>query len=128
GFAEPMRERPRQQTVSEPGILWQQRPVKVATDRAFVDRPLGTVFAVVSGADENTTQRLEILAKVGPTGVILEADERTRLTFKLGLDEHVADMATGPRYAADVEESGARQFLAVHRRIAGTEQLVAAAH
>src|SRR5258708_18965887 len=102
--------------------------MQVTADGALVDRSFGVVFAIVAGADDSAAERLDAGAQIGPSGVVLEADQSPRLAVEVRLDEHVADVALRPGHAAHVEQACARQLLAVDSGIALAEELVAAAH
>ena len=70
-----MSERLGQQSVSQPGILGQQRAMEIAADGAHVNGTLAAVFAVVAGADHRAAEGLQARCEVGAAGVVLETDQ-----------------------------------------------------
>src|SRR6266571_1142695 len=121
-------ERVGQKSICQPRVLGQQRAVQVAANRALVDDALRAVFAIVSGTHNGSTKRTHAVSEVCPPRVIFESNECSALAVQFGLDQNIADVALGTWHASDVEESGARQLLAIDGRVAAAEQLVPAAH
>ena len=124
-----MAQRGEDQTVRERRVLRQQRAVEVGADRLPVDRALAAVVAVVAEAVADPRERPRARPEVRAAGVILEADHLAD-ALDLGVSEHVADTprpagAGGHRHR--VEDSGARQLLALAGAVEVAEELEAAA-
>src|SRR5919197_5955659 len=99
--------------------------MEVAADGALVDGAFSAIFAIVASADQGVPEWLDTRSKVGPPRVVLETDQRATSVIKIGFDEHVADMALRARHAANTEEPGAGQCLAVDGRVALAQKLIA---
>src|SRR5205807_3458269 len=96
-------------------------------DGVLVDGALGAVLAVVASPNERTPEWLHPAPEKRPTGMVLETNERSRLVIQMRLDKHVANVSPRAGHAADVEQAGARQLLAVDGRVAPAQELVPAA-
>src|SRR4051794_17718867 len=91
----------RDEPIGQHRILWQQRPMQVAPDSILVNHTLGAVAAVVAMPNLDAAQRLSVIAKVGQSAVVFEADELSPLAF----DYNVADEALMSGFGDDVKET-----------------------
>src|ERR671912_896846 len=96
-------------------------------------RPLGAVFTIVAVTHNDHAERFHVLAEVGATAVVLEADDLARLAG-LGCpypNQHVSDHAllvSLPGLGVQVEDADARKLLALGRLVGVAHELVATAH
>src|SRR5215218_6542239 len=94
---------------------------------------LGTVFAVIAVTYDDFAERFQVLAEVGATAVVLEADYLACLADLGGLDadQHVpyqALLVSHPWLRVQVEDADSRELLALGRLIIVAHELVATAH
>src|SRR5829696_6155994 len=96
-------------------------------------RTLGAVFTIVAVTHNDHAERFHVLAEVGATAVVLEADDLARLAG-LGCphpNQHVSDHAllvSLPGLRVQVEDAHARKLLALGRLVGVAHELVATAH
>src|ERR671910_637867 len=94
---------------------------------------LGTVFTVIAVTHDDLAERIQILAEVGATAVVLEADYLACLAGlgRLNADQHVPDQAllvSLPGLRVQVEDAYTRELLAFGRLVSVAHELIATAH
>src|SRR5215210_3084777 len=107
--------------------------MQIGTVRIEPSCPFGAVLTVVAVTNNDLAERFRVLAEVGPTAVVLEADDLARLAGLGSGDpnEHVPDqtlLVRFPRLCVQVEDANARKLLSLGRLIEVAHELVPAAH
>src|SRR5471030_507604 len=106
-----MRERILEQSIGEPGIPRQERPVQVRA----VDTTHASAFearlAVVPEAGDHASKGLDAGAEVGTARMVLEAGEC--VTCPGAVEKHVADQAPLASHGVEREQANTGQLRAV---------------